>query len=382
MHTTSTRNTILFGTAFTLFFILLSFSKANAQNCNPPVDVQLFIDEYNLFAYAEWFAPEEDCPFLYYELEYSYFNFTPGTGQGTLESPLYITGFLLPDYNIQYVYVRSVCDCLPFDGIGDGEADAESPWVPATVIFIPPPVFPDDGVFCEGAPNVPVDLTTDCGMSLSLLFFRAPFAFDDAQTFPCSNPDVYTLWRKFTAPPTGVITVNMFPSNENYGWNEDWENYGFVILEGACGSESLTCVPSFTPDLNIGISDLTPGQEYHIGFWNNDYPYFWDWEASYNGTINSLQICAVDNVTGIGEMQPLSFTVSPNPSNGNFQLKMSHALTEKSIVEFYNVNGQLVLHETLLNQSTDFDLTNLPKGMYIVKWINSNSVLTKKIILD
>jgi hypothetical protein len=73
------------------------------------------------------------------------------------------------------------------------------------------------------------------------------------------------------------------------------------------------------------------------------------------------------------------FSIYPNPSNG-----MTTLINKKSAnsnVEIYNLAGELVF-KTAMNHQKTIDLSNHPKGVYMVKMIDENeSVIKEKIVL-
>lgn len=90
--------------------------------------------------------------------------------------------------------------------------------------------------------------------------------------------------------------------------------------------------------------------------------------------------------SGLTENQPSNtsacFSIYPNPTSGVFTLlrKGEHAVDEMK-VKIYNMSGKLVLSETLVCQNHhEFNLANIPPGMYFIKVIEGNMVETIKLI--
>ncbi|MBK7684376.1 MAG: T9SS type A sorting domain-containing protein [Bacteroidetes bacterium] len=92
----------------------------------------------------------------------------------------------------------------------------------------------------------------------------------------------------------------------------------------------------------------------------------------------------VQNTTGVVEnTSQATISVSPNPSQGKFQMIVSsNAPLVNGRVEVYDVTGKSIYQSESLSKKFDIDLTNQAKGTYFVKFYNSETTLTKKIILE
>ncbi len=264
---------------------LILFAGSNtayAQSCSPPENFMLAIDNSMFSSSMFWYPSFSGCPTLYYELEYGYSPFTPGTGAATLISPLYENYFVVYDPYVTDAWVRAVCDCNPM-GEPDGIPDDFSTWVQASIYYVPPPNFPDPGMICEQAPVEPVRQDFECGSSFGNLDFDGQFA---ALTYiPCTDEEEYVLYRSFIAPPGFIVEITM---SEYTGWND----FGLLILEGGCSGPIVHCIPSFTSQETLVIDALVPGQLYTIECWNNNFYYYFDWQNGFSyGAWNSLNIC-------------------------------------------------------------------------------------------
>lgn len=76
------------------------------------------------------------------------------------------------------------------------------------------------------------------------------------------------------------------------------------------------------------------------------------------------------------------FSIYPNPTNGVFTLIRKSAQADHEMtVKMYNMSGKLVLSETLVCQNHhEFNLANIPPGLYFIKVIEGNMVETIKLI--
>ncbi|WP_298392921.1 LamG-like jellyroll fold domain-containing protein [Flavobacterium sp.] len=85
----------------------------------------------------------------------------------------------------------------------------------------------------------------------------------------------------------------------------------------------------------------------------------------------SNNILASENFTS----QNLKATIYPNPTSDNFSIEMEN---EVKSVEIYSIQG----HKVLTSNTKDMNVSNLSKGMYLVKIEDSNNaVSTQKLII-
>ncbi len=89
-------------------------------------------------------------------------------------------------------------------------------------------------------------------------------------------------------------------------------------------------------------------------------------------------------VSGINEAtSKIDFIVAPNPANDQLTVSLGDEYSEKEIqVSLYNVQGQIVYQHQLTSSSVLVDVSNLPRGFYIVKIAQNNQFSTKKVVLN
>ena len=73
------------------------------------------------------------------------------------------------------------------------------------------------------------------------------------------------------------------------------------------------------------------------------------------------------------------FEVYPNPSNGEVFITTDQV---NSVVRIYSIQGNLVFEETLWNQTTAFDLSDLESGVYQVLLIKNNKISQRKLVIQ
>jgi plastocyanin len=103
-------------------------------------------------------------------------------------------------------------------------------------------------------------------------------------------------------------------------------------------------------------------------------------EFGMKGTITVL------NTTGIAENKFINeISIYPNPSNGNFQLKLDNSHSAKEYdLGIYTLKGQKVYAKSGMQQqnSTNIEISDLPKGVYIVRLYGSKENIYRKIVVQ
>ncbi|MEW5846490.1 MAG: T9SS type A sorting domain-containing protein, partial [Bacteroidota bacterium] len=81
-----------------------------------------------------------------------------------------------------------------------------------------------------------------------------------------------------------------------------------------------------------------------------------------------------------------SISVYPNPTTGNFNIKIVGFDPGKYTLEFYNAIGNKVRTKEIAIDDSETDITDnverLPKGLYYIRFGNSKKYLIKKLILE
>ncbi|MCH8904867.1 MAG: T9SS type A sorting domain-containing protein [Bacteroidetes bacterium] len=95
-----------------------------------------------------------------------------------------------------------------------------------------------------------------------------------------------------------------------------------------------------------------------------------------------IEVTIPSNMQQYNALNDLSF-VFPNPSNGKIQFAIEASqITKNSIVEIYNLQGQIIYESKITNTESTIDLINRANGIYFVKYYNGEAVLTKKIVIQ
>jgi|GEM_PF-1063943 len=146
-----------------------------------------------------------------------------------------------------------------------------------------------------------------------------------------------------------------------------------ATLAGGTSSNPYTPAPSQFTTYTVNINSLA--NEHNVMF-------CWKFMADPINPGNNLYI---DNInitqssTGIEQIiNNTDVTIYPNPNTGNFVVETN--TTEKQTVQLYDVNGKLVLTQTI-NGKVTIDANNLALGVYNLSVIGNEGVVNKKLII-
>lgn len=77
-------------------------------------------------------------------------------------------------------------------------------------------------------------------------------------------------------------------------------------------------------------------------------------------------------VVGVNDIEMGSFSIYPNPSNGQFTLDLSELNESAAQIKIYSVDGREVYTLNNLGSSVDMDISHLKAGYYTVYVISEN----------
>jgi hypothetical protein len=92
----------------------------------------------------------------------------------------------------------------------------------------------------------------------------------------------------------------------------------------------------------------------------------------------------VDQPVGINEMNIGTFSIQPNPNNGNFTVNLRGLYNEEYAFEIRNIIGQMIYAETFNGKAVDYvdlNLSESNKGVYFLTISNSKGKRTEKLVI-
>jgi hypothetical protein len=90
------------------------------------------------------------------------------------------------------------------------------------------------------------------------------------------------------------------------------------------------------------------------------------------------RVFSVSAPLNVETIEATSFTLYPNPANTQFVVSADQTLIGADL-KVFNLNGQLVLNDTNLQQIHSVDVSTLPTGMYFVQVQLNETVLSKML---
>lgn len=128
----------------------------------------------------------------------------------------------------------------------------------------------------------------------------------------------------------------------------------------------------------IAYFDSYPGNNFadFDGVWSV-YPYFESNILIINDMSGGLFVLKESENLGTNDLMENSIQIIPNPATSFVQIKSTNKLLES--VQLINLAGQQMFSKNNINQTNfQMDVSNLPKGVYIVK---VNNMITKKLLV-
>lgn len=98
----------------------------------------------------------------------------------------------------------------------------------------------------------------------------------------------------------------------------------------------------------------------------------------------NLNWFSVSKANGEGELKKTGFFVNPNPSNGIFSVSTFESLNEATTIQIIDLQGKVLLSKEVDPfhlQNEPFDVSYLPKGIYLLQLKNQGIQFNERLIL-
>lgn len=90
---------------------------------------------------------------------------------------------------------------------------------------------------------------------------------------------------------------------------------------------------------------------------------------------------SLDNTLSVGSKSISNFIMYPNPTSGILNINLNSFKNSVSL-EIHNLVGQQVFTTKLTKSNSRISVNNLSKGLYLVTVKTSNTLTTKKLIIN
>ncbi|HEX7413271.1 MAG TPA: T9SS type A sorting domain-containing protein [Bacteroidia bacterium] len=143
-----------------------------------------------------------------------------------------------------------------------------------------------------------------------------------------------------------------------------------------CDHNNITCFPPFPNTIYSGYFNIDP----------NPYNCLPNYISAMSAADLAKPLCATGNSNGcpvaVAGIQQFAnsneVSIYPNPSNGSFIIEPSN--NTKQTVNVYDVNGKLVLSQTL-NGKTTIDASSLNEGVYNISISSDEGIVNKRLVI-
>lgn len=256
--------------------------------------------------------------------------------------------------------------------------------------FLTPEAWAGNGALIQsgfshsGDFSIQLSVDTLTNMQTSTLDTIAPNAYTGAQTMGPPQPGASVGGYAFTASPDSLIGWVKYTSIEGDGFRiivelSRWDTVSASrsIIATAFYSDFVTiddftrfAIPleyssSETPDTAFIQIESANMQSKHIGttLWVDDLDFTFG-----NTAVNNIEMSKLVNVF-------------PNPAHDILTVE-TNTLTNGDIISVYNIQGQLLLQQSILQSKMEINISMLSKGIYILKIQNEEVNIAKRFIKE
>ena len=116
-----------------------------------------------------------------------------------------------------------------------------------------------------------------------------------------------------------------------------------------------------------------------LNFYNN-VPYV-AYENTGDGKLNVMKfVSGVTTGINSNNAEP-TVKAYPNPTTGRFSITMDNTISTSCDIQMYNMVGEVILKKTeVTDKNIEFDLTNYPKGVYLLQIKADKQIFSQKIV--
>jgi len=159
-------------------------------------------------------------------------------------------------------------------------------------------------------------------------------------------------------------SLRLAPDNKIY-WSCAWTNQittNFPYQDTMYHPENMNLSVINSPNSLGAACDLSM-----YSFYLGGKRTYWGLPNNPNYSLGPVTSSICDTLTGIEHPQEnvTLCSITPNPNNGNFILQYN-GINEKAEIDIFDITGKLLLHEKIYSNKTEFNLSSVPSGLYVI----------------
>jgi hypothetical protein len=218
------------------------------------------------------------------------------------------------------------------------------------------------------------------------------YGYDDVDIMYNSLKDTYVMNSQASVSD---FTVHWIPDaggyNEkepNLGFDKTYNNFlltytsdnGFILPYLYCGMESLLAgnwafLPSYR-DRNTNFHSWYVRPKLDINL--NLAQACFSWTEQDEDLTQKIFFDSQYSTVGIHDalVDKQALRLFPNPTNEKFTIETP----VNGVITISDLNGRVLMNQTTSESKTRLDISNLPNGTYVVKYLSNNEVITGKVL--
>jgi outer membrane protein assembly factor BamB len=197
------------------------------------------------------------------------------------------------------------------------------------------------------------------------------------------GPDSFVITVLTVNPKYDLMNNVMICEGESYnGWTTPGEYVQNLV--SSCGCDS-TITTKLTVNLTYEIvndTSICNGESYNGWTTSGEYLQNLVSSCGCDSTVTTL-LTVMDCATDMEQIQGNSFTIYPNPGNGEFRLLFGEKVSGAMVIKVYNSVGLPIYFKecNIANNNYSLELHHLPKGLYFIGIQTGQRLAIRKLII-
>jgi hypothetical protein len=180
----------------------------------------------------------------------------------------------------------------------------------------------------------------------------------------------------FTFPCREVLSINIIGAGtstaviswSDYGMATGWE---ILVLPTSDPPPTLSSFGTFTTSNPYTVTGLDPAIDYVVYI-----------RSICSPTVSSDWAARSFSTLAVADYSTQGFTIFPNPATGQFIITTSNSNEVFDTLEIYSLLGRMVKKIQQPGKNATIDVTDLQKGVYIIKVTANSKTLIQKLIVQ